>query len=58
LRGDHTLFVSAAETEIAWSLFTGLLDKGSVSEYPQGKLPQSKLDVKWIDFDKYVPFCT
>jgi glucose-6-phosphate 1-dehydrogenase len=58
LRGDHTLFVSAAETEISWSLFKGLLDKGEVSEYPKGCLPQSKLDVQWIDFDKYVPFCT
>lgn len=58
LRGDHTLFVSAAETEISWSLFNGLLDKGAVLEYLQGQLPPSKLDVNWIDFDKYVPFCT
>ena len=58
LRGDHTLFVSAAETEISWSLFKGILDKGEISEYPKGSLPKSKLDVQWIDFDKYVPFCT
>ncbi len=43
LRGDHTLFVSAAETEIAWSLFDGLLDKGDVSDIPQDNCHKANL---------------
>ncbi len=58
LRGDHTLFVSASETEIAWFLFKGLLNDKGLTIYQEGKLPESKLNVQWIDFDKYVPFCT
>jgi glucose-6-phosphate 1-dehydrogenase len=58
LRGDHTLFVSSAETETAWKLVDGILDKGSVDVYDPGYLPQSKLGVNWIDFDKYVSFCS
>lgn len=58
LKGDHTLFVSAAETELSWSLFEGLLDRGDVSIYPRGQLPRSNFDIEWIDFDKYVSFCT
>jgi glucose-6-phosphate 1-dehydrogenase len=58
LKGDHTLFVSAAETEVSWSLFEGLLDQGEVYIYSRGQLPQSNPDIKWIDFDKYVSFCT
>ncbi|NLE02409.1 MAG: glucose-6-phosphate dehydrogenase (NADP(+)) [Fibrobacter sp.] len=57
LRGDHTLFVSGAETEAAWALFDSVLDKGDITEYPRGQLPQSKLNVSWIDFDKYSHFC-
>jgi glucose-6-phosphate 1-dehydrogenase len=58
LRGDHTLFVSSAETETAWKLVDGILDKGSVDVYDPGYIPQSKLGVNWIDFDKYVSFCS
>jgi glucose-6-phosphate 1-dehydrogenase len=58
LRGDHTLFVNAQETETAWHLFDKHLDKGEVATYAIGKLPVSKLPVNWIDFDKYVPFCS
>lgn len=58
LRGDHTLFVSAAETETAWKIFDDVIDKGKVGFYNKGQLPQSKMNVSWIDFDKYVPFCT
>ncbi len=57
LRGDHTLFVSAEETETAWKLFEEKLDRGDVAHYTTGKLPQSKFDIRWIDFDYYVNFC-
>lgn len=57
LRGDHTLFVSAAETETAWSLFKGILDTGEVGSYPRGEMPRSKMNVSWINFDKYVHLC-
>jgi glucose-6-phosphate 1-dehydrogenase len=57
LRGDHTLFVSAAETESAWSLFKGFLDRKDLEFYKQGNLPKSKLDVEWIDFNRYTQFC-
>lgn len=57
LRGDHTLFVSAAETETAWSLFQGFLNRKELEFYKKGELPKSKLDVEWIDFDHYSQFC-
>lgn len=58
LRGDHTLFVSSAETEAAWKLVDSILDKGEIERYTPGTTPQSKLGVNWIDFDKYVSFCS
>lgn len=58
LRGDHTLFVSAAETEEAWQLFNDILDQGEVIPYTRGQMPRSKMDVSWVDFDKYVHFCS
>lgn len=58
LRGDHTLFVSAAETECAWLLLRDILDKGDPQVYTPGKLPESKLEVNWIDFDKYSGLCS
>lgn len=58
LRGDHTLFVSAAETESAWQIFDEVIDKGDVELYKPGMLPQSKMNVSWIDFDRYVHFCS
>lgn len=58
LRGDHTLFVSAAETECSWAIFDGHLeDDPEIEMYPQGMLPKSKLSADWIDFDKYLPLC-
>jgi len=57
LRGDHTLFVSAEETETSWKLFEGLLDKGDLKYYKPGTLPGSDFPVDWIDFDKYAPLC-
>jgi len=57
LRGDHTLFVSGAETEAAWTLFNDILDKGDVQIYPRGQLPSTRLGVSWIDFDRYANLC-
>ncbi|MDR0308230.1 MAG: glucose-6-phosphate dehydrogenase (NADP(+)) [Chitinispirillales bacterium] len=57
LTGDRTLFVSALETETAWRLVDDILDKGSVETYQRGSLPQSKFDLKWIDFDSYGALC-
>ena len=55
--GDRTLFVSAEETETAWRLLDGVLDKGDIGFYDRGTLPQSKLDAAWIDFEKYATLC-
>jgi len=57
LKGDHTLFVSATETETAWQLFEGKLDTGPIRFYSRGALPESAFDFNWIDFDRYVSFC-
>ncbi len=57
LKGDHTLFVSAAETEVSWQLLDNILDKGELTLYKKGTLPQGKSDVSWIDFDKYSNLC-
>ena len=57
LRGDHTLFVSAEETEAAWYLLRDVLDRGEVYSYSQGQIPPGKLGVDWIPFDRYKTFC-
>ena len=55
--GDHTLFVCSEETETAWKLLGPVLDKGDLDYYGRGTLPKTKLDVDWIDFEKYAGFC-
>ncbi len=57
LKGDHTLFVSAEETECAWSLIQDHLDKGELGMYDKGSKPPGKFDVDWIDFDAYAGIC-
>lgn len=57
LRGDHTLFVSADETEAEWRIVDPVLDKGDIIPYKPGQLPQSRLNIPWIDFDSYSHFC-
>jgi glucose-6-phosphate 1-dehydrogenase len=57
IRGDRTLFVSSEETEIAWKILDHVLDTGKVGVYAQGTMPDSALDVDWIDFEKYVSMC-
>lgn len=56
-REDRTLFVGAEETETSWKLFDGVLDKGEPAPYPKGRVPQSRVDAKWIDFDQYAHIC-
>jgi glucose-6-phosphate 1-dehydrogenase len=57
IRGNRTLFVSAEETETAWRLLDGVLDKGDAGFYEKGTLPPSGLGAEWIDFDKYKGLC-
>jgi glucose-6-phosphate 1-dehydrogenase len=57
LRGDHTLFVSAKESETAWKTVEPVLDRGDVEIYAPGTLPKGKLPVAWIDFDGYEGLC-
>jgi glucose-6-phosphate 1-dehydrogenase len=57
LRNDHTLFVNAQETEIAWKAVEPVLDTGPVIPYEPGTLPKSRLPVEWIDFDVYQGLC-
>jgi glucose-6-phosphate 1-dehydrogenase len=58
IRGDRTLFVSAEETETAWKVLDGVLDKGDLGFYDRGSLPSGTSKVDWIDFEKYQSFCT
>lgn len=57
LRNDHTLFVSAEESEIAWDVVAPVLNQGPVEQYTRGSLPESRLPVDWIDFDIYKGLC-
>ena len=57
LRGDHTLFVSAAETELAWKKLNGLPESGNLVAYEKGKVPESVFGDIWINFDNYVGIC-
>jgi glucose-6-phosphate 1-dehydrogenase len=57
IRGDHTLFVTAQETENLWKLFEPVLDKGKIIEYRKGEMPQSAFNIKWADFAQYNKIC-
>ncbi len=57
IKGDKTLFVSAEETEAAWKLLDPVLDKGDLSYYHKGTMPESKLGIQWIDFEAYKGIC-
>jgi glucose-6-phosphate 1-dehydrogenase len=56
--GNHTLFVTARETEISWKVMGDFLDKGEVATYPFGKAPPTRLGVEWIDFENYYSSCS
>ena len=58
LRGDQTLFVSSEETELAWKKIAPALDTADCGTYPQGSVPDSCLNVDWIDFDNYQASCS
>jgi glucose-6-phosphate 1-dehydrogenase len=57
IKGDKTLFVSAEETESAWKVLDNVLDNGEVGTYEKGTVPQSRLDIQWIDFERYASIC-
>ncbi|MBN1760116.1 MAG: glucose-6-phosphate dehydrogenase [Chitinispirillaceae bacterium] len=57
LRNDHTLFVSARESEIAWDVVGPVLHTTDIEPYEPGSLPAGKLPVDWIDFDGYQGLC-
>ncbi len=58
LRGDHTLFVSAEETEIQWKIFQDFLDKGDITKYPKGIPPKPCYGEAWLDFERYISVCS
>jgi glucose-6-phosphate 1-dehydrogenase len=57
IRGDHTLFVTAQESELLWKIVEPVLDRGPVLTYKKGDPPPTSLDVSWTDFDKYSTVC-
>ncbi|TFG64722.1 MAG: glucose-6-phosphate dehydrogenase (NADP(+)) [Spirochaetales bacterium] len=57
LKGDHTLFVSAEETELAWNKIESLRLPDQPFSYEPGSRPPAVLPVSWIEFDKYISAC-
>ena len=57
VRGDHTLFVGARETEESWRVLGSVLDKGPCGTYAKGTMPPTGLGVEWMDFDSYAAEC-
>ena len=57
LRGDHTLFVSAEETELAWKKLNGLPQSGELITYKKGSVPESVFGDIWINFENYIGTC-
>ncbi|MDC7225766.1 MAG: glucose-6-phosphate dehydrogenase [Spirochaetales bacterium] len=57
LRGDHTLFVSAEETELAWKKLNGITNRGELTPYEKGSVPESVFGDIWINFENYVDIC-
>lgn len=57
LKGDRTLFVSAEETELSWRKIDPWIGRGDTWIYRRGRMPNSALDVDWIDFDAYGSAC-
>jgi glucose-6-phosphate 1-dehydrogenase len=57
IRGDRTLFVGSEETELAWKILDGVIDKGDISTYKKGSLPCTGMCNDWIDFDSYQSLC-
>ena len=57
LNGDHTLFVSAEETELAWKKLNGYPEKGELISYNKGEVPESVFGDIWINFENYEHIC-
>ncbi|MGM0461608.1 MAG: glucose-6-phosphate dehydrogenase [Fibrobacterota bacterium] len=58
IHGDKTLFLSAEEAEISWETFGSVIsDAALAGTYPAGTVPDSALNVDWIDFKKYEHYC-
>ncbi len=57
LRGDHTIFVSSRETEMAWQKIAEALDKGKLMFYRKGEVPESIFGDIWINFENYANIC-
>ncbi|MCK5735883.1 MAG: glucose-6-phosphate dehydrogenase [Spirochaetaceae bacterium] len=53
LDGDSTLYVSAKETEMAWEVLDEVLESEQPFLYRQGEMPESPLEIDWIDFEDY-----
>lgn len=58
IKGDHTLFVSAEETELAWAVYADALVPGPVTTYPRGSDPDAGFCPEWTDFSGYQDYCT
>lgn len=58
IHGDHTLFVTARETELLWKIIEPVVNKGNLSHYKKGELPSTALDVAWTDFSQYSHICS
>jgi glucose-6-phosphate 1-dehydrogenase len=57
IKGDHTLFVSAEETELAWSVYADALKPGPVESYPCGSDPDAGFCPAWTAFEGYQDYC-
>jgi glucose-6-phosphate 1-dehydrogenase len=57
LRGNKTLFVSAAETELAWKKLNRLPETGDLITYKRGEVPDSVFGDIWINFENYIGLC-
>jgi glucose-6-phosphate 1-dehydrogenase len=53
LDGDHSLFVNAEETELAWQKIARALDLTASGFYDPGTLPESRIGASWMDFQLY-----
>jgi glucose-6-phosphate 1-dehydrogenase len=58
IHGDHTLFVTAEETELLWKVIEPVVNSGHLSQYKKGEHPPTALDVKWTDFSHYSHICS
>jgi glucose-6-phosphate 1-dehydrogenase len=58
LRGDHTLFVTAEETELSWKKVEPVLNCDQLDIYKKGTMPQTQFIKDLVDFDDFKHICT